>query len=61
MTSRKLTRKQIEENMPDYILKDNPDDQFLSLRVKMSKQPECIDRPPAETFESTIKKYYMKN
>ena len=47
--------------MPDYIVKDNPDAQFLSLKVKMSKQPKSVDRPPAATFESTIRQYYIKH
>lgn len=58
---RRLTAKQVENSMPEYIKKDNPDAQFLSLKIKMSKQPKCIDRPPAETFESTIKQYFKKS
>jgi hypothetical protein len=27
----------------------------------MSKQPKSIDRPPAETFDSTIRHYYLKS
>lgn len=47
--------------MPQYIVDDNPDDQFLSLKVKMSKQPKLIDRPPASTFDSTIRQFYLKS
>ena len=40
--------------MPKYIREDNPNAEFLSLKVKMSKQPKNVDRPPGSTFEGLI-------